>query len=69
MTILQRLKERRRELSQEQKEIKNWDMTKEEKIQQRIIGEHRIAELDYIMILLKEEGLIPETKKDKLMKA
>ena len=68
MTILQRLKERRKELTQEQKEIKTWDLSKEEKGIQKIIGRHRIDELDYIIVLLKKEGIIKETRKDKLLK-
>jgi len=63
MTILQRLNERKKELRDEMKEMKDWDFTLEEKKTQRLFNEHRIDEIDYIIVLLKEEGIIKQNPK------
>lgn len=59
MTILERLKERRLELKSDLKDKKVKEVVGKEMWKELcLITEHRIAELDYIIILLKEEGII-----------
>ena len=62
--ILQRLKERKKELRSDAKDKELKAQLKGEPTKQDmwtqflLIGEHRIAEIDYIIMLLKEEGII-----------
>lgn len=64
MTILQRLKERKKEIRSDEKNKELKKALKGEPVVQDmweqfvLLGEHRIAEIDYIIILLKEEGII-----------
>ena len=72
MTILQRLKDRKKELksdlTRDRDALKYGTIDKQLYQELKNITDHRIDELDYIIIVLKEEGIIPETKKDKQRK-